>query len=169
MALVRVHPLKNPGAWPKNLTTWGHKLQGISMNSQDPLHVLGQGHSKPSKASFAPLFLPCVVCLVALSNQPSTRNISPSPLLRWRVRTPAQGSSFQNPNAQNQSLSNANGTARETNSVGTEQPMPASQIPEGLQTAKGSPAIQSAGLYLLSIDHDAQNRSKQLIGSSFAR
>jgi hypothetical protein len=39
---------------------------------------------------------------------------------------------------QNQSLSNANGTARETNSVGTEQPMPASQIPEGLQTAKGS-------------------------------
>ena len=48
-------------AQSQNLTTWGHKLQGMSLNSQDPLHVLGQGRSKPSKPPSLPCFLPCVV------------------------------------------------------------------------------------------------------------
>jgi hypothetical protein len=96
--VVRVHPLKKPGAWPKNLRTWGHKLQGISMNSQDPLHVLGQGHSKPGKPPSLPLFSPLHSALLPCQTSPrSTRNISPSPLLRWRVRLQAQSSSFQTP------------------------------------------------------------------------
>jgi hypothetical protein len=90
---------QKPRGLVQNLTTWGHKLQGISMNSQDPLHVLGQGHSKPSKPPSLPCFLPCVVpCGLVPSYQPVRRTFNTEYLPLSPASVACQrSSSFQTP------------------------------------------------------------------------
>jgi hypothetical protein len=159
-------PSKHPGPGPE-APTWGHTVQGKSMNWQDPLHVLGHGQRRtPRSLPLSALYdhshvqglLPCVVPC-GLVPCPTRAEYLPlpcfSPLLRWRVRIQARSSSFPTPKP----ISLQHPTARLGRPAAlarTEQPMPAIQIPERLPKATGSQQIASG--IISSIDKIASSK-----------
>jgi hypothetical protein len=163
---------QGPGPEPHNV---GSHLAGNFHGLAGPLARAGTGAQHAWKASSGPLLspLPCALrpcstrphvqhdCIVTLEH----RTISPSPLLRGvsELKLKVQASQRHNQisfQRQRHGSGDQQRWHRAANASISDS--------RGAANSKGSRAVQSAGPYLLSINNDAQNRSKQLISSLFA-